>query len=227
MTTSIYTDSQPNLTTTLPQWKPATWEDYLRLRDDPTNERIRLYFHCDRLLVDMGSEGINHATVSDLFTVLFFIWFSQRPEQIYSSLGRCLLEKPTQKAGAPDLVLYVGENYPRLQPGERRYLNLDRWRVPNLVGEIADTTLPTDLDEKKQLYSNLGIPEYWVIDVRGQRVFAFQLQENGKYLECANSLALEGLPISLLNRTLERLNEESNGSAASWFAQQTANIKSE
>nr|WP_233428096.1 Uma2 family endonuclease [Planktothrix agardhii] len=24
-----------------------------------------------------------------------------------------------------------------------------------------------DLDEKKQLYAGLGVPEYWVIDIRG------------------------------------------------------------
>ena len=46
----------------------------------------------------------------------------------------------------------------------------------NLVGEISDPTLSTDLDEKKHLYAELGIPEYWVVDVQGKRVFCFHLQ---------------------------------------------------
>ncbi|HEY9597959.1 MAG TPA: Uma2 family endonuclease [Cyanophyceae cyanobacterium] len=228
MTASIPTVTSKSFTKTLHLWKPATWDDYLAYRDDPTNERMRLFFHRGYLLViDMGWEGINHASISDLFTMLFFSWFSQKPKQIFSSMGRCLLEKPPLKAGAPDLVLYLGDDYPRWQPGEKRRIDLNQWRVPNLVGEIADTTLATDLDEKKQLYADLGISEYWVVDVRGERVFAFQLQENGKYKECPKSLVLEGLPIVLLEQTLSRLNEGTNGSAALWFAQEIANLQAE
>ena len=73
----------------------------------------------------------------------------------------------------------------------------------------------------------MGIPEYWVIDVRGLRVFAFYLQSNGIYQQCDISLALEGLPIALLDQTLARLKEGTNGSAAAWFAQQINNLKAE
>lgn len=60
-------------TSQIPQWQPATWEDYLRYCDAPTAERMRLFFNDNYLLVDIGSEGINHARVSDLFTLLFYI----------------------------------------------------------------------------------------------------------------------------------------------------------
>ncbi len=217
MTSAIQTAS----TTTLPVWKSATWEDYLAYRDDPNIERIRLFFFQDRLLItDMGSEGIDHSSIRDLFTLIFGFWFNQNPEPIISSFCGCLLEKSPLRAVAPDLVLYLGEDYPRWQSGERRYINLNKWRVPNLVGEIADTTLATDLDEKKHLYAALGIPEYWVIDIRGQRVIVFQLDANGIYQESHNSLALPTLPIPLLEETLVRLNDETNFNAALWFAQQ-------
>lgn len=228
MTASIPTVIKTDLRSTLPQWKPATWEEYVSHRDSSTAERVKLFFYQGYLLVnDMGWEGISHATIRELFTMLFFIWFSQQPEQIFSLLGGCLLEKPTKQAGAPDLVLYLGDDYPRWREGEPRLIDLNRWRVPNLVGEISDTTLATDLDEKKHLYAELGIPEYWVVDVRGLRIFAFQLQSNGVYQECDRSLALSGLPISLLDQTLSRLNEGTNGSAALWFGQQIANLKTE
>ncbi len=227
MTTSTTTGIQSVLTTAFYQWKPATWEDYLAYRDAETAERVRLFFHQDRLLIDMGSEGINHATVSDLFTALFFIWFSRFPDRTAASFGRCLLEKVKTQAAAPDLVLYIGEGVPQWQSGERRRIDLDRWRVPDLVGEIADTTLATDLDEKKKLYADLRIPEYWVINIRGRQVIAFRLQENGKYQQCNESVALAGLSITLLEETLERLSEGTNISAALWFAQQIANLKAE
>ena len=209
-----------------PQWHPATWSDYLNYRDADTTSRLRLCFHQGTLLVDeMGWEGINHAKVSDLFILLLGFWFMQRPEHSAESLGRCLLEKLGQCAASPDLVLYIGEGAPQWQPGEPRRIDLDRWRVPDLVGEIADTTLLTDLDEKKQLYAALNIPEYWVIDVAGQRVLAFSLQADRTYQDCSHSMALAGLPITLLTQTLARLHQDTNIRAANWFAQQTASLQ--
>ncbi len=168
----------------------------------------------------MGGEGINHAAVSDLFTMIFAFWAMHHPEILYNSFGRCLIDQPQTQACAPDLVLYVGEDFPRWQEGQPRLIDLMRSRIPNLVGEISDTTLASDLDEQKHLYAALKIPEYWVIDVRGRRVFAFQLNENGEYKPCTHSMVLPGLAIALLEQTLEKLPESPNTTAAAWFAQQ-------
>jgi Uma2 family endonuclease len=145
--------------------------------------------------------------------MLFAFWAIQKPEQNFSSLRRCLLEKLETQACAPDLVLYGSENYPIWQAGEPRRINLSQWRIPDLVGEISDTTLATDLDQQKHLYEALSIPEYWVIDVRGRRVFAFQL-EAGKYEACTGSQALAGLPIELLEQAIAKLSDSTNTSAA-------------
>ena len=80
------------------------------------------------------------------------------------------------------------------------------------------------MDDKKTLYAALKIPEYWVIDLRGARVLAFRLQDNGKYQQCDSSVALAGLPIALLGQTLEQLQTGTNGSAAMWFSQQIINL---
>lgn len=215
--------------TTIPltEWKIASWEEYEAWRNAETRERVKLYYSQNRFLVEMGSEGINHSGISDLFTMLFFIWFSQKAKQKFMSLGRCLLEKSGQSSAAPDIILYLGDNYPIRHPGERRYIDLDRWRIPDLVGEISDTTLSSDLDEKKHLYASLGIPEYWVIDAIGRRMFVFRLQDNNQYQECRVSQSLEGLPIALLEQTLGQLSEESNGNAANWFAEQIRNLEIE
>jgi Uma2 family endonuclease len=203
------------------QWQRATWEAYQQCRETLDPERFRLFFHQDHLLItDMGWEGIDHATICDLFTLLLGFWFTAHPDVVASSLGRCLLEKSKAEAGAPDLVLYIGDDYPHWQPGQPRRIDLNHWRSPDLVGEISDTSLPTDLDEKKQLYAALGITEYWVVDVRGQRIFAFQLNEAGKYQRCDQSQILAGLPIALLEQTVQRLGDESNIQAAQWFYQQ-------
>ncbi|PSN16224.1 Uma2 family endonuclease [filamentous cyanobacterium CCT1] len=209
------------------QWHRATWAEYMALRDDPSPERIRLAFNDGWLWVTMGAEGISHAAVSDLFVMILSFWAIQHSDRAFSSLGRCLLERAEVRASAPDLVLYVGPDYPQWQRGEPRRIDLNQTRVPDLVGEISDTTLASDLDEKKHLYAALGIPEYWVVDVRGQRVFAFLLQENGEYLACDTSQALTGLPIALLDETLQRLAQGTNTSAAAWLSQQMTNLGQE
>jgi Uma2 family endonuclease len=199
-------------------WHRASWEDYERHRDDPrAPDRLRLFFNDGYLKVNaMGWEGIGHSEVNHLFTMLIGLWFIAHPEQTAQSLGGCLMEKPNTQAAAPDIMLYLGTDFPQWSKGESRRINLVKWRVPDLVGEVADTTLAIDLDEMKQLYAALGIPEYWVIDVKGKRVLAFQLT-NGKYQQCETSGVLAGLPIDLLDETLEQLSQGTNISAANWF----------
>lgn len=206
--------------TTIIQRRDATWQDYVAIRDSEELDWRKIAFHQGWLWVDMGTEGPNHASFSDLMTMIFGFWAFLHPEVVLQSYGRCLMDKPETHACAPDLVLYKGENIPRWQPGEPRRIDLTRHRVPDLVGEIADTTLSLDLDEQKQLYASLRIAEYWVIDVKGTRLFAFGLTATGQYEEIAVSQVLEGLSIALVEQTLERLSHETNTAAANWLMQQ-------
>ncbi|MGK7886329.1 MAG: Uma2 family endonuclease [Crocosphaera sp.] len=221
MITSI---SPQSLDNDIVQLQPATWSDYLTYRDDEIQDALKLFFDKNYLLIETGREGINHSQFCELLTMMLGFWFSHHPEEKFSLLNRCQLEKPKTQAAAPDLVLYLGDDYPTWQIGERRYINLAEFRVPDLVGEVGDTTLAKDLDEKKHLYAQLGIREYWVIDVRGKRVITFILADNGIYQEVDISEALNGLKISLINQTLQRLETETNGMAAIWFSQQVATL---
>jgi Uma2 family endonuclease len=216
MTISLNRASQP---ATILRYD-ATWQDYVDVRDSSEVEWRKIAFHEGWLWVEMGTEGPNHASFSDLMTIILGFWAFLHPNTILQSYGRCLIDQPETDACAPDLVLYKGENIPKWQPGEPRRIDLPRHRLPDLVGEISDTTLSIDLDEQKQLYASLGIPEYWVIDVKGLRLFAFGLGETGIYETIQISQVLPGLPIALLEQTLERATKETNLAAANWFMQQ-------
>jgi Uma2 family endonuclease len=209
-----------SLAPSLSQRRDATWQDYITVRDSPEIEWRKISFHKGWLLVDMGPEGPNHASFSDFLTIFFGFWAFIHPDVSLQSYGRCLIENPETQACAPDLVLYKGENIPRWQPGQPRRIVIPGQRIPDLVGEISDTTLSIDLDEQKQLYASLGISEYWVIDVKGLRLFAFCLTVAGVYEPISVSQVLTGLPIDLVESALELLESETNTAAANWLMQQ-------
>ena len=195
--TAIITASSPVIAN-----RQATWEEYLYRVENPQNELECVFFNCGAMWIeDMGNEGINHARFNKLFTLILGFWFARLENVKFELIGGCVLEKPNYQGAAPDEVVYIGGNAPRYQAGEPRRVNLNQWRVPDLAVEIADTTLASDLDEKKQLYLTLEIPEYWVVDVRGKRVLAFRLVD-GQYQQCIESIALVGLPIELLDQRM-------------------------
>jgi len=202
------------------QWHPATWEDYEKFRDDPSPEHIQLFFYNYQLLVEnRGWEGILHSEVCELLSAILVMWLMEHPEIKSKILGSCLMEKAGKQAAAPDISIYLGENLPQYQKGELRSINLDQQRSPDLVIEVADTTLDSDLDQKKHLYAELGIPEYWVIDATGGQVFVFILRDQ-EYRRTKNSKLILGFTEQLLSKVIEQMKIGSNISAASWFRQQ-------
>lgn len=212
--------TKPNRQLQQTAWQQATWEDYEALRDDENGDRSKLFFENNHLWVEMGAEGINHSKFSNLFSMIFAFWAIKFPDLKLSTFGGCQMDKKGIRAAAPDIVVYVGENIPVWKMGESRFIDLNRWRSPDLVGEIADTTLAIDLDEKKRLYASWGIAEYWVIDVLAARIFAFRLDEAGIYQQHETSQVLPNLAIALLEQTMAMLDTKTNTEAAIWFSQQ-------
>jgi Uma2 family endonuclease len=42
-----------------------------------------------------------------------------------------------------------------------------------LIVEVADSSLEFDLGKKARLYAKTGIPEYWIVDIPNDRLFAY------------------------------------------------------
>ncbi len=57
---------------------------------------------------------------------------------------------------------------------EKDYTNHPQGRDVLLLVEVADTSLRTDCGEKAVLYSESGIPEYWVADIEGRKLIVFR-----------------------------------------------------
>jgi len=50
-----------------------------------------------------------------------------------------------------------------------------------LLIEVSDSSLAFDRGAKRDLYARYAIPEYWVVDLGGQRVLAYLDPEGGTY----------------------------------------------
>jgi len=63
-----------------------------------------------------------------------------------------------------------------------------------LIVEVADTTLKTDLKRKAAIYARHGVPEYWVVDVRGREIHQLWSPRDEAYSE--RRLIAFGKPIA-------------------------------
>nr|WP_293141886.1 Uma2 family endonuclease [Okeania sp. SIO3I5] len=75
-------------------------------------------------------------------------------------------------------------------------VGLDIYPSPDLVIEIANTSLADDKGEKRLIYEDLKVKEYWVVDVKNVDIIAFTVVNNGSK-RIRESQILPGLVISV------------------------------
>jgi len=67
-----------------------------------------------------------------------------------------------------------------------------------LVVEVADSSLAQDRLTKTRIYAAAGIPEYWIIDLRGDRVEVLRSPEPAQRLYASRRFALRGEVLDLV-----------------------------
>jgi Uma2 family endonuclease len=92
----------------------------------------------------------------------------------------------------PDIVLlkHRADDYSSRIPGAADVL---------LLIEVSDSTLAFDQGAKLALYARYGVPEYWVIDVEGQRIITHREPSANGYVRtfesvAANTVSPQALP---------------------------------
>ena len=83
------------------------------------------------------------------------------------------VEIPPHNAPEPDIVVTD-------QPEGTGLIPLPSVR---LVVEVSDTTLKNDLGRKARIYAANGIPEYWVVDLAGERLHQMWSPDRDGYAE--------------------------------------------
>jgi Uma2 family endonuclease len=79
-------------------------------------------------------------------------------------------------APEPDIALLrpTDDDYVSEHPGPEDIL---------LLIEVADSSLDYDMTVKRGLYAILGIPEYWIADLRNNRLLVYSKPEGDSYLD--------------------------------------------
>ena len=111
-------------------------------------------------ILTMPPMGDNHGdSIGDLNT-----WLIDRRGQDY--LVRCQVTIRLAEGFTPD------PDFTLLRYREGGYRGGNRPTVADvlLIIEVADSSLSRDLGEKSLAYAQAGVPELWVVDIRGRRI---------------------------------------------------------
>ena len=133
-------------------------------------------------------------------------------------LTNCSYRKTGVRESQPDLSYYIGERIQAIPRGTN-IINLDSYPPPDLAIEIGKTSLADDLGNKRILYEDLEIAEYWVADVRQARVTAFAIADGGSR-RITQSQVLPGFSISLLEEALQRNLQGNQSQVGAWLLAQ-------
>jgi Uma2 family endonuclease len=198
-------------------WVNNTWDEFAQVIETPAAAKYRCYYHAGKMRIEAMPIGSDHSRVHAL--ILFAIsLFSTLNDISLSEHDNCSYRKVGIEEFQPDLSFYSGDNADII-PWGTRIIDLNLYPLPNLVIEISDTTLADDTGEKRLQYEELGIPEYWVVNVQTCQVLAFAIANQGSNRIHASQV-LPGLAIDLLEELLKQCKAVGTTKARAWLLQQ-------
>lgn len=208
-----------NLQTKIPAdtWLPATWDEYIQEIENPAREKAKGYYYNGKMRIETPPIGNDHSRDHTIIIVAVSIYAAIKNIPINGN-DNCTYRKTGFKEAQPDVSYYIGENADVI-PWGTSIINLDNYPAPNLVIEVANTTLADDKGEKRLLYEELGVAEYWIIDVRNVQVIAFAVENNGSR-KITQSIVLPGLAISLLEEAFRRTRQINQSQVVAWLLSQ-------
>lgn len=194
-------------------WVAASWQEYLAAIEHPNFEKAKSYYHDRKFRIEM-TPGHDHAADNTIasFAVSLFCTLKALPTK---GLINCTFRKEDVAEAQPDLAYYLNENA-EIVPWGTTIITLDRIPPPDLVIEIANTSLSNDQGEKRLLYEDLQVKEYWVFDVKNVRVLAFAIENQGSR-RITESLVLPTLPIALLQEAIQRSRQQNQSQVGAWL----------
>ncbi len=198
-------------------WVVASWDEYVQVIE-LAYEKAKGYYYNGQLRIEMSPVGADHASAHTIiiFAVNLFATLKGIP---LNGMDNCTFRKAGVQECQPDVSYYIGDNA-QVIPWGTTIVNLDHYLPPDLVIEVANTSLADDIGQKRLLYEDLRVAEYWVVDVQNIRVIAFAILVDGGSQRITQSQALPGLAISLLEEALRRSRQVDQTQVGAWLLAQ-------
>src|SRR6476646_3879132 len=198
-------------------WVSATWEEYIQVTDDPAYAKAKGYYGNGRMRIEIVGVGPDHASVNTLiiFAINLYCTLLGVPLQ---GLTNCSYRQAGVREVQPDVSYYLGDRAP-LAPQGSAIVDLATVSPPDLAIEIADSSLNDDLGQKRLLYEDLAVPEYWVVDVENRQILAFEIAGGGSR-RIVESKVLPGLAIAVLRQALEMSRQMDQAQVGAWLLSQ-------
>jgi Uma2 family endonuclease len=203
---------QEKLTTNT--WIKSDWENYITAIDSPEHEKYQGYYYNGYMRIEDMPTGADHASDNGLIYLAITLFCMVKGIPLQGLIG-CSYRKTGIRECQPDISYYISD-IAHLSPTGKSVVNLDEQAIPNLVIEISNTTLEDDLGAKRLLYEEMGVAEYWVVDVQNLQVYAFTTIDRGSR-RIDISLVLPELSIATIVQALNLSKEQHQSQIGQWL----------
>ena len=204
--------------TLLNTWLTATWEEFVNIADNPASAKLKGYYYIGRMRFEPMSTGSDHSNDHALIIVAIS-FFAAHNRILMTAKDGCSYRKVGFDEFQPDASYYIGDNADAI-PWGTRVIDLEQYPLPNLVIEVSDTSLADDLGEKRLQYEDLGIPEYWIVNVQTMQLLAFAIAPDSTIRRIRESQVLPGLKLETLEQALQRSRQENQSVTTAWLMEQ-------
>lgn len=195
-------------------WITAAWQDYIQTVENPAYEKAKGYYYRGHMRIEMSPVGFDHSTDHGLIALAINLFAIAKGIPL-TLADNCSYRKEGVQECQPDVSCYLG-NKARVIPKGTSIVNLNQYPPPDLVVEVAKTSLLDDLGAKRSLYEELGAAEYWVVDVQAAQILAYGMGDRGSK-RINESQVLPGLKISLLEEVLHRSRQSDQSQVGTWL----------
>lgn len=196
-------------------WVVAKWDEFIQTIEDPAYQKAKGYYYNGKMRIETMAVGPNHAKDNTIIAVAVPLFAAIKNIPL-NGLDNCSYRKSGVRECQPDISYYIGERA-QLAPTGTAIANLDLIPPPDLAIEIADSTLADDKGEKRLLYEEVKVREYWIADVQKPEIIAFEILPTGGSRRISQSQILPGLEMALLEETLRRSRQMPHSQVVAWL----------
>jgi Uma2 family endonuclease len=198
-------------------WVKATWEEFMALAYNPAYKTGKAYYNRGKARIEMTPLGWNHAEDNSIISTLVVLFCALKRIPV-RELTNCSLRKTGIGEAQPDISFYIA-SLDNIPPRSNSPVDLSQYAPPALVVEMAASSLSDDLGEKRLLYEQMNVREYWVVDVNRAEITAFAVADGGSR-QIDTSQVLPGLTMDLIQEALKRSHSEEHGAVTRWLLSQ-------